>query len=184
MRSHPSIIAAALLMAMGCGDTAKKSADPEGPDPLEARERIAAMEDSLFDQDGFDMRQAQALVDVYKRYVLTFQRDTILPEYLFRAANVCRSMGDPQQTIMLYDRILQEYPSWEKLPDVAYLKAFVIDTDLGQKGEARRAYQRVINYFPDHPFAADARAMIDNLELTDQQLIERFQQMEKDTVAP
>jgi len=172
----PALLALVWCLA-GCGGGAgeKKAGTP---DVYESRVRIKAMEDSLFDSHTYDVRQARALVDVYKRYALTFQRDTLVPEYLFRAASVCRTMGDPEQSITLYDRILRDHPSWHKLPDVLYLKAFVIDTDLGRKGEARQAYQQVINHFPEHPFAADAKVMIENLGLSDEELIRRFKERE------
>lgn len=170
-----------LLVLSGCGQGDGASTNGEGKDVLEARARIAAMEDSLFSSADYDARNAQALVDVYKRYAITFQRDTLVPEYLFRAAGVCRTMRDPEQSIMLYDRILADFPSWNKAPDALYLKAFVIDTDLGQKGEAKRAYQHVINNFPDHPFAQDARVMMEHADLSDEELIKRFQAKEQET---
>jgi tetratricopeptide (TPR) repeat protein len=175
---------AGVLMLMGCGPGGDIAGKGDAPDPLEARARITAMEDSLFNSSGFDARSAQALLDVYKRYALTFQRDTLVPEYLFRAASVCRTMGDPEQSIVLYDRIMVDYSGWDKLPDVLYLKAFVMDTDLGRKGEAKRAYQKVINVFPEHPFAHDARMMIQNLDLTDEELVRRFQEQEQAAATP
>ena len=93
-------------------------------------------------------------------------------------------MHDGEQGITLYDRIIKDYPSWKRLPDVYYLKAFTIDSDLDRKGEAKTAYEEVISRYPDHAFAKDARAMIDNLQYTDEELIQRFQQMQGDSAAP
>ena len=73
---------------------------------------------------------------------------------------------------------------WERLPDAYYVKALTIDADIGHKGEAKRAYEQVINQFPDHPYAQDARALIANLEYSDEELIRRFQQMEKEGEDP
>jgi TolA-binding protein len=105
------------------------------------------------------------------------------PEILFRAAGLAKSMRDPEQSIFLYDRIITDYPSWYRLPDVYYLKAFTIDSDQDRKGEAKRAYEEVINRYPEHPFAKDAKAMIENLQYTDEELIQRFQQMADSSAA-
>jgi len=164
-----------------CGTTTKESAAE--PKAMEMRNRIRTMEDSLFNSSLFEQRNAQALLDVYKAYAAALPLDSMAPEYLFRAAGVARSMKDPQQSVFLYDRVLSDYPGWYKLPDVYYLKAFVIDADLGQKGEAQQAYQTVINRYPDHPFAEQARLSIENLQYTDEELIEKFQRMSEEQQA-
>ena len=176
-----TILTAFTLAACGSGSEEK------GPEAkaLEMRGRIAAMEDTLFNSTGFDQRGAQELLDVYKAYVAAFPVDSMAPEYLFRAAGVSKVLYDGHQGIFLYDRIVQDYGGWERIPDVMYMKAFTLDSELGMKGEAKEAYQQVIYKYPDHPFAKDARVMMDNLEYTDAELIERFkaQQEEADAAA-
>ncbi len=146
------------LLLFGCSGDAKKDT------PADAQARIRAMEDSVFQTLTFDKRKALALIDVYKAYANANPYDTVSAEYLFRAANVAKSMHDGMQSIKLYDRIAREYPSWKRLPDVLYLKAFTIDSELGNKGEAEMAYLAVIEAYPTHPFAKDAYQMIQNLK--------------------
>lgn len=166
-------ILASLLLMVACAGPA----EPETPESKSAEmvARIQTMEDSLFNSMEFDRRKAQGLVDVYKAYAQAFPLDSLAPEYIFRAAGVSKSMRQPEQSIMLYDRIIKDYPGWKRVADAYYLKAFTIDSELDQKGEAERAYKQVINLFPDHAFARDARIMIENLALTDEELIEKFQ---------
>ena len=166
----------AFLFACGGGKT-------EGGDASEAVKRIRAMEDSVFANLAFDQRSAQALLDVYKAFATTNPLDSMAPEYLFRAAGVARSTHDADQSLRLYDRIIADYPSWRRLPDVYYLKAFTLDSDLDRKGEARTAYKEVISRYPEHPFAKDAQAMIDNLGLSDAELIEKFERMQQDSAS-
>jgi outer membrane protein assembly factor BamD (BamD/ComL family) len=166
------------LALMACGGD-KDAASKTDPKALEMRTRIKHMEDSVFENMAFDARAAQALLDVYKAYATTFQLDSMAPEYLFRAASVSKSMHDPQQSIFLLDRIMVDYPSWERLPEVYFLKAFIIDQDLGLKGEAQTAYQLVVDRFKDHRLAGQAQAMIENLYMTDEEWLERAKQMEE-----
>lgn len=163
------------LVFVACGN-----AETEAPDTkaTEMSQRIQGMEDSLFNSSQFDIRKAQGLVDVYKAYAAAFPADTLAPEYLFRAAGVYKSMRQPQQSVALYDRIIRDHTQWPRIADAFYLKAFTMDSELDQKGEAEKAYKQVINLFPDHPFARDARIMIDNLMLTDEELIMKFRSME------
>lgn len=150
---------------------------------VEMTGRITAMEDSLFAKPFFDAKGAQALLDVYKAFVRKHPLDTISPEYLFRGAGVAKALGRPEEGLQLYDRIIKEYPSWDRIVDTHYMKAFTLDADLDRKGEAETAYREVIDRYPDHPFARDAQAMIDNLPYTDEELIERFRKMNEEQAA-
>ena len=177
---HYALLSMVVLLA-ACGGG--READTPKDKAAGMAERIRSMEDSLFNSEVFDRRSAQALLDVYKAYAATFPLDSLAPEYLFRAAGVARSMRDPAQSIFLYDRIITDYNGWSRLADAYYLKAFTIDSELHRKGEAMQAYQEVMDLFPDHPFARDARVMIENLDLTDEQLIEKFQRMAQEEEA-
>lgn len=171
-----------LFISLALLFTACGSSVPETPatKATEMAQRIQIMEDSLFNSMEFDARKAQGLVDVYKAYASAFPADTLTPEYLFRAAGVHKSMRQPQQSIAMYDRIIRDYTQWRRIADAFYLKAFTMDSEMNQKGEAERAYKEVINMFPDHPFARDARIMIDNLQLTDDELIMKFKNMQEE----
>ena len=152
-----------MLIACGGGEeTAKDGVDPKAAEMVG---RISTMEDTLFKSVAFNARSGQELLDVYKAFAKAYPKDENAPEYLFRAAGLCSKAMD--------------YPSWKRLPDTYYLKAFTIDTELKQKGEAQKAYQQVINLYPDHPFAKDARQMMEYLVLTDEELIKKFEAMEQ-----
>lgn len=168
-----------VLFACG-GDDGPTEVDPK---MVEAQKRIRHMEDSLFDNRAFDLRSAQTMVDVYKAYASAYPQDSLAPEYLFRAAGSMKSMQDPEGSLKLYDRIIKDYPSWKRNVDVLYMKALTLDDDLDRLGEARVAYQQVINNFPDHAFARDAKVMIQNLGLTDEELIAKFKAMQDSTTA-
>lgn len=167
MKKYLLLIPVALLL-FSCGGEKKEA-------PADAQARIRAMEDSVFQTLTFDKRKALALIDVYKAYANANPYDTVAAEYLFRAANVAKSLHQGEESVKLYDRIAREYPSWKRLPDVLYLKAFTIDSEVGNKGQAEVAYREVIEAYPSHPFAKDAKLMIQNLQYSDEELIQRFQ---------
>jgi outer membrane protein assembly factor BamD (BamD/ComL family) len=174
-----------LLFACGQGDKAgtKTTASADSTNTAEAVKRIRAMEDSLFAKPVYDRKGAMALRDVYLVFAKTNPLDTMTPEYLFRCAGVHRTLGEPQETMKVYDRIISNYPGWRRLADTYYLRAFTLDNDLNQKGEAKTAYEEVINRFPDHPFARDAKQMIENLQYSDEELIEKFKKMNAEAEA-
>lgn len=172
------IILVGAALANACGHAGK---DKDADSAAGAAARIHAMEDSLYAKPGFDRKGAQTLLDVYMAFATAHPLDSLTPEYVFRGASLKSGMGDPAGSIALYDRIIRDFPHWRKIPDTYYLKAFTIDNGLHQKGEAEIAYTEVINRFPDHRFAKDAKQMIENLKYTDEELIQRFEAMNKDS---
>lgn len=178
MRYLPLLAITILLAA--CGGSAESTVDEKR---IEARKRIRTMEDSLFEHRAFDQRSAQGMVDVYKAYAASYPLDSLAPEYLFRAAGMLKSMRQPEQSLAIYDRLMVDYPSWNRLVDVLYMKALTLDDDLDRDGEAQVVYEQVINNFPEHPFARDARAMIENLGLSDEELIAKFKRLEEERAA-
>ena len=184
MRTTP-IFFALLLAACGGQDATTTTDGHNDPadtaaDPLVVVARIKTQEDSLFAKQVFDKRGAMALLDVYGAFVQTYPQDTMAPEYLFRSAGLAKALAQPEQSVKFYDRIIRDYPSWRRIASTYYMKAFTIDDGLNEKGRAKQAYEDVISRFPDHPFAKDARVMIENLQYTDEELIERFEKMQQE----
>lgn len=75
--------------------------------------------------------------------------------------------------MVLYDRVIKDYPQWPKLVDTYYLKAMTVE-ELGKKADAKLAYEEVIKRYPDHQFAKDAAQMIDNMQYTPEESIEKW----------
>lgn len=171
---------ALVLLLAACGGNDKPA--EKAVTNQEAAERISAMEDSLYAKPGVDRKGAQALLDVYLMFAKQNPLDSLTPEYIFRGASLRTTLGDPKGSIELYDRIIRDYPGWRKITDTYFVKAFVIDNALHQRGEATRAYQAVIDKFPQHHLAVDAAQMIENLKYTDDELIERFERMNADSL--
>lgn len=168
-----------LLGACG-GDVPANKVTPEDSARAvvqEAVRRIRTQEDSLFNTSVFDRRAALALRDVYLAFGRSHPLDSMAPEYLFRAAGVSHNLQEGQRALELYDRVIKEYPTWKRMPDTYYLRAFTIENDLGQKGEAQTAYQAVIDRFPGSPYAEQAAQAIKNLPYSDAELIDRFEKM-------
>ncbi len=140
------------------------------------QKQIAELEKQLYSEKGFDLNNAVKLIDLYVQFETTHRGDTLGAEYLFKAAEVASSIQAGNQAILYYDRILVNYPDWSKAPDCLFLKAFMYENLLKNNDEAKRLYQLFIEYFPNHEFADDAQALIDNMGLSPEELIRKFEQ--------
>ncbi|QQR86366.1 MAG: tetratricopeptide repeat protein [Flavobacteriales bacterium] len=163
----------ALLCACGGDKPADASTGDTSGKAAMMQARIDSMRHEMEDDTIYNARGAQELLDVYKAYAQAFPQDSLAPEYLFRAAGLALPLGRADESVVLYDRVIKDYPQWPKLVDTYYLKAMTVE-ELGKKADAKLAYEEVIKRYPDHQFAKDAAQMIDNMQYTPEELIEKW----------
>lgn len=177
-----------VLLLAACGGGSDKASDNAQADstlvtPAFMAGRIHAMEDSIFANPAFDRRGAVALLDVYQAYARAYPADSLSPEYLVRAAGIQRNLKDPQAAIDLFDRIIRDYPNWKDIVVCYYQKGLIYQDDLKQLGAAKTAYEEVLRRFPDHVFGQEAKLMIDNLQYSNEELIERYRKQNEQAEA-
>lgn len=148
-----------------------------GPSSKQDANKIKAAEDELFSaEEGFvDKEKAMELVDMYVAYTDAYPEDSMSVEYLFKSAEFCLNMGEGQRAIELYDRVINEYPDFRKVPECLFLKGYVYENYLGDLESARAIYLRFIETYPDNEFADDAEVSIQNLGKSPEELIKEFE---------
>lgn len=148
-----------------------------------AASNIAAVEDELFSADnGFvDKEKAIELVDMYVNFTDAYPEDTMAVEYLFKGAEFCLNLGEGQRAILLYDRVINEYPDFRKVPECLFLKGYVYENYLGNLASAKAIYTKFIQLYPDNEFADDAAVSIQNLGKSPEELIKQFEEQQAAT---
>lgn len=127
---------------------------------------------------GFEM------IKLYKQFADSFPNEKSAPGYLFQAANVSIGVAQYAQAISFLERIQSHFPEYEKSAEALFLMAFIYDNHLNQKGRASEVYEQVIEKYPQHKFAAEAKEVIKTLSMSDEELIKMFKEKEKETAAP
>ena len=99
-------------------------------------------------------------------------------EALFNAiSEAAVTSQDPQRSIKMVDQLLTTYPDYENNPVALFMLAsFVYDEQLHDLDKARETYQRVIDEYPDCPFANDAAIAITQLGMTPEELVKMFEE--------
>ena len=90
------------------------------------------------------------------------------------ASMIMNLQGGPK-AIAIFDEIRSAYPSYEKAPLCLFFTGYVQENVLGDIDQARDTYTLFIETYPDHDFADDAQASIDNLGKTPEQMIQQFE---------
>lgn len=124
--------------------------------------------------------KADLLLKRYRDYVTLNPRDSITSEYLFRAADLSVGMGKYDAAIAYIDRLHKDFPKFRKSVEMHLFRGFIYETYLNDHAKAVSAYTKLIEKYPNHRFASEARASIDNLTLSEEELIEKFKKMNAD----
>ncbi len=142
--------------------------------------KITTAEDNLFaaDQGFIDKVKALDLVDMYEEYAYKYPEDSMAAEYLFKGAEFCLNLGEGMRSIGLYNRVINEYPKFRKIPECVFLKGYVYENYLGDIENARIIYTEFLEKYPENEFADDAAISIQNLGKTPEELIKQFEEQQ------
>jgi tetratricopeptide (TPR) repeat protein len=152
--------------------------------PQEKLQKQIEEKETAFKNEGSvkpSPQKADSLIGMYVDYADQYQDDTLSPEYLFRAGDLSIATGKFNQAQELLGRV-QRYPNYSKLPQVLFLQGFVAENHMQDTSMARQHYEKFLDTYPDHPLSNDARAAIENMGMSPEDLIRQFEQHQQDTV--
>ncbi len=145
----------------------------------EIKAAITKAETELYGSDKnnleFDKNKAQRLVDTYNVYTSKNSDGAETANYLFKTAEVLRSLRKFNEAVGVYSRISKEFPDYEKAPHSLFLEGFSYENDLGDTAKARIRYKDFIEKFPKHELADDVQFSLDNLGKSPEDIIKGFE---------
>ena len=163
MKNFSLLIIIALFFA-SCG----------GNDPAK---RIERLEKRVFATESqIDNDAASDLVSAYCDFADDNPKDAMAPEYLFKAVDVSMNIDEPERTIAIIDRLLNDYPDYPRAQAALFVKAFIFETKYDDLDAAKRFYEQYLMQYPDGEFADDCRTSIENLGLSPEELVKKFEE--------
>lgn len=142
---------------------------------------IAALEPKIFTNDFYVQKEAAAEVQkldkYYEKYIAAFRYDrTNTPQFMLKRAAFKREAGAPLEAVKIYVEVQKLFPDFEKNAESAFLVAFIYDNDLNNKELAKEEYQNVVEKYKGSYWAYQAKERLQNIDLSDEELIEKFRQ--------
>lgn len=134
---------------------------------IDSLERVL-LNDSL----GLNEAAAGNLTKAYLQFADRYSKDTLSVDYLFRAADVMRGMFRIMDAVQTLDLITKRYPNHDKAGVALFYAGFILHTDSDQNQMAADYFDRLIEAYPDHPMADEARNMLPMLKMSDEQILE------------
>jgi outer membrane protein assembly factor BamD (BamD/ComL family) len=156
----------AMLTLVACQSPREKAIDN-----IKTTEKEVFSENGMIDRDRVD-----ELIGIYIGFADEFPRDSLAPEYIFKAADIAMNTKRSREAVRYYDRILNDYPDYRKTPEALFLKGYVYENNLGRLDKAKEIYEAFIEKYPDNEFADDAEVSLKFLGKSPEELIKIFQE--------
>lgn len=137
--------------------------------------RIKDVEQKMRASQTLDINVANEALNLYSQFVSNFADDTLCADYLFKSGEISMSIGNYQQAVNYYKELCDKYPNFMYVTESLYMQGFIYDSYINDDNKAREIYQQLIAKYPKHKLVEDAKAAINNLGKTDEELIREFQ---------
>lgn len=145
-------------------------------------EQIKSIEQKTFSESGMvEPGFVDELIDAYESFANNYPGDSLAPDYLFKAGDVAMNTNRSNKAIVLYDRIITDFSTYRKAPEAMFLKGYVYENNLGRLDKAKAIYEEFLQKYPQNEFADDAEVSLKYLGKSPEELIEIFQQNNKET---
>ena len=131
------------------------------------------------DQTGLNPDAVRHYIDICEAVVLAYPEEPMAGEYLFRAAEMARSMRSFQKSMSLYDWILTSYPDFDKAAMVFFLQGFIFENEFKQKDKAAAVYKTFLEKYPNDPMVPDVRFLLDNIDKTEDEMLKLIEERQK-----
>ena len=155
-----------VLMMLSCGE--KMSV-----------EKINELESKVFAKDAvLTAENVIQLVDAYVLFAEQNPNDQQTPDFLFKALDVAVGVNaeGPQKAIDIANVLIEKYPDFEMTPMAMFIKGFVYENMIGDLQNAEMTYRQFIEKYPNNPMVEDVKSTLENLGLTPEELIRKFEE--------
>jgi tetratricopeptide (TPR) repeat protein len=177
-----AVVMVALLTMASCSDNNTGSESESSQVMVSAEDAAAASTDPLMleirtmenrtRQDStMDRASGLRLLRAYQDYYNKHPEDTAAINYLFEAGRVAVALGKYEKAIELLANFHDGSPNRQRRAEAAYLVAFVYDTHLHLPGKATTQYNKVIELYPESPWAAQSRQALQLVGKSDEEIL-------------
>ncbi len=161
----------ALLIIAAC------SSGPSTADLAKAIETAeAALTSDSLDFNSPERKQHyETAVNSYIDYAQALPEDPKTPDYLFKAAEIQRTLKQFPEAIKSYKQIYDNHGTHAKAAQSLFLMGFSYENDLKDLDKAKALYGEFIEKFPKHELADDVQFSITHLGKTPEEIIKEFE---------
>lgn len=146
------------------------------------RARIDSLESVVFEESEApaDRQSGMELVRAYAKFYQANKSDSTSVDMLFKAGEVSMGIGQGNLAVKYFSTIFKDHKDFPKAPESLFLTGFCEENLNNDTADARFYYEKFLSTYPNHKLAKDAKFSIQNLTLSDEDLIKMFEQKSED----
>jgi len=122
-----------------------------------------------------NVKAAKNYVNDCEAFVLISPKDSLSPEYLFKAGEVAHTIKSYNKTFELYDWILEKYPDYKKTPTALFLKGYILDNELKKYDDAKEIYNEFLQRYPNSELVDDVKTLIEYMGKSDEEILKMIE---------
>lgn len=142
---------------------------------------ISGMETRLKSEQKPDTNAVTELLSAYQNFAARFSKDSLAPEYLYKAAGMAVGFNRGTQAVDLYESIINGYPAYKKIPECYFMEAFAYENAIGNIAKASEYYNKFLAKYPEHDLADDAQAALKFLGKSPEEMVREFEAKNADS---
>lgn len=121
------------------------------------------------------------IVELYDEYIDNFPDEEETYTYMELKAKYLSANNKQEEALEAYDLLIAKYPDDSRAAEAVFMQAFILENYLLNKVRAQEKYSDFLKHYPNHELADDAQFSIQNLSLTDAELLEKLQGLSVDS---
>ena len=122
-----------------------------------------------------NIKAAKNYVNDCEAFVLISPKDSLSPEYLFKAGEVAHTIKSYNKTFELYDWIIERYPDYKKTPTALFLKGYILDNELKKYDDAKEIYNEFLQKYPNSELVDDVQTLIEYMGKSDEEILKMIE---------
>ena len=136
---------------------------------LELENKLMQVEDAAANQT-----LAKDVLVAYDEFRRAYPDAEQIPELLFKSGEVLKGLGAHLKSAKTFHKVHTQFPDAKVAPIALFHQAHCFEA-LDQYLTAKNTYEDFIERYPNPPYVSQAKGMIQILNLSDDQLIHKFQ---------
>lgn len=137
-------------------------------------DNLTNLEQQCFDDatNTYNSKVALKTLTEYQKFIEKFPEDSLVPHYLYLSGQLCKSINMYGEAIRKLEILTTKYPTDAQASKAKLLVGMIYENDIKDTAKAKIAYQEFIEQYPNSDLVDDVQFLIQNLSLTDEELIQ------------
>ncbi|MBP7821465.1 MAG: tetratricopeptide repeat protein [Saprospiraceae bacterium] len=112
-------------------------------------------------------------------YAEKLPNDTLTPDFLFKASDLSRGLGNYDVAMATFKKIEMKYPNSTRAGDALFMRAYILENELNNKEQAKIIYNEFLKKYPQHQLAKQVTTILSQIDKSPEELIKEFEQKSK-----